>query len=583
MNAAGLLLVFVAAKLAVLHGHNIQWSAWSVIAYFWQDVLVALIFGGIDTLFRVIGVNARVRWSLYWAMVVYVVLNIPVERALFTPLTWPMIRAARGPLADSLLHDVTIANLVLIALTMAIGSLPALIGTEAKRVYVWLLIASLPLVFAGPSAGGRVDTHGMNRNVIAALLTSSRPQITSLVGRDFSRASHPGDWQRSRFAGETHDDLSSLRGIATGRNIIMVSLESTAAQYLGLYGAAQDPTPHLSALARNAVVFDHAYATYPESVKGLFSVLCSGFPAFDTTAEQYARVPCTSVARSLREAGYRTGLFHSGRFSYLGMESVIDDRGFDLLEDAGAISGHRNSSFGVDEPSTVDRMLAWIDAAPRAEPFFLTYLPIAGHHPYEAPAGGPFPSTDDFGRYRNALHDGDVSLGRLVEGIQSRGLAQNTVWVIFGDHGEAFGQHQGNYGHTFFLYEENIHVPFVIAAPGSLHAQTRASHVVSLLDTAPTILDLAGIKAPAEDQGRSMLEGDARMALFFADYSVGMMGLRDGPWKFIHELESGRSALFNLSHDPLERSDRSTNEPDRVRWYREDLEGWAAAQKSRYH
>ena len=145
----------------------------------------------------------------------------------------------------------------------------------------------------------------------------------------------------------------------------------------------------------------------------------------------------------------------------------------------------------------------------------------------------------------------------------------------------AFGQHQGNYGHTFFLYEENIHVPFVIAAPGSLHAQTRASHVVSLLDTAPTILDLAGINAPAEDQGRSMLDADARMALFFADYSVGMMGLRDGPWKFIYELESGHSRLFDLRQDPLERSDRSADQPDRARWYREDLEGWAAAQKNR--
>jgi arylsulfatase A-like enzyme len=263
------------------------------------------------------------------------------------------------------------------------------------------------------------------------------------------------------------------------------------------------------------------------------------------------------------------------------MRSVIQDRGFDTLEDAGAIGGNHDSSFGVDEASTVDRMLSWIDAAPRGRPFFLAYLPIAGHHPYEAPEGGPFPSSDDLGRYRNALHSGDVSLGTLVEGIRLRGLDRNTVWIIFGDHGEAFGQHAGDYGHTFHLYEENVHVPFVIAAPGVLHGQARVTNVVSLLDTAPTILDLAGLEAPAEDQGRSMLHGAAQLALFFADYSVGRLGLRDGRWKFIYELGSSQWRLYDLQTDPLERFDRSADEPDRTRWYREHLQDWAAAQKQR--
>jgi arylsulfatase A-like enzyme len=592
MKAAGLLLVFVAAKLAVIPGTGVgtgvgpdfQWSAWAAVAYFWQDVVVALLFGGADIVLRKAGVSARIRWSLYWTIVGYAVLNIPVERALFTPLTWPMLRAARGPLADSLLHDATPVNVLLMALTLVIGSVPVLLTPEreGRRSNVRLLIASVPLglVFCfllGPTADARVDTRGMNRNVISALLTRTRLPKTSEVASDV----RSGDWRRSRFERETNGDLSSLRGIAKGRNIIMVSLESTAAQYLGIYGAAQDPTPNLSALAQDAVIFDHAYAAYPESIKGLFSVLCSTFPAFDTTAEQYAHVPCDSVAASLRAAGYRTGLFHSGRFSYLGMESVIQHRGFDTLEDAGTIGGHRDSSFGVDEPSTVDRMLSWIDASPRTQPFFLTYLPIAGHHPYEAPPGGPFPSTDDLGRYRNALHDGDVSLGRLVEGLRTRGLAQNTVWIVFGDHGEAFGQHAGNYGHTFFLYEENVHVPFAIAAPGHLRSRTHITNVVSLVDTAPTILDLAGIDRPEGDQGGSMLDPSPRMALFFADYSVGLMGLRDGPWKFICEVGSSRSTLFDLTHDPLERSDRSADQPERARWYREHLEGWAAAQKER--
>jgi len=121
----------------------------------------------------------------------------------------------------------------------------------------------------------------------------------------------------------------------------------------------------------------------------------------------------------------------------------------------------------------------------------------------------------------------------------------------------------------------------LIAAPGILNGQTRVSNVVSLLDTAPTILDLVGLEAPAEDQGHSMLRGTPQMALFFADYSVGRVGLRDGRWKFIDELGSPRWRLFDLHSDPLERLDRSADQPERTRWYREHLHAWAAAQKNR--
>lgn len=194
---------------------------------------------------------------------------------------------------------------------------------------------------------------------------------------------------------------------------------------------------------------------------------------------------------------------------------VVQDRGYQILEDAGDIGGNLRSSFGVDEPATVARILAWIDALPRGQHFFLTYLPIAGHHPYDAPGGlGPFVGKDEIMQYRNSVHYGDVSLGTLIDGLRARGLYENTVWIIYGDHGEAFGQHDGNYGHTFFLYDENIHVPFVIAAPGLIRSQQRARKVVSLADTAPTILDLLGIAAPPNYQGRTMLNGPQRMALF---------------------------------------------------------------------
>src|SRR5262249_18099190 len=128
-------------------------------------------------------------------------------------------------------------------------------------------------------------------------------------------------------------------------------------------------------------------------------------------------------------------------------------------------------------------------------------------------------------------------------------------------------------------YEENVRVPLVFAAPGLFTSPRCVSRVASLLDVAPTTLDLLGLPAPSEYQGRSLLSGQSGMALFCTDYSLGLLGLRDGRWKFNLELESNRPLLFDLETDPGEKSDVSSLHPERVEAYRDHLRRWAAHQK----
>jgi glucan phosphoethanolaminetransferase (alkaline phosphatase superfamily) len=573
MKSASLLLVFVLAKLMVVWGHAEPFTVWSLVAYSWQDVMLALAFGAFEIAMRKIGASTRIVWAAYWGIVAYAAINIPVGRAVSTPLTRPMLRAARGPLADSMRLYLTATNILLVLFVLAAAAcLPRLLRRTPRRFALFAATCAIAIVLLGPLASTHVDTHGMDRNIVTALIGAGLPHA--------STGARTKDWRESRFEFERAEDLSHFRGAARDYNVVMISLESTAAQYLSLYGSGYAVMPNLSRLAQTALVFENAYAVYPESIKGLYSVLCSTSPAFDSQPEEYANLGCRSVASVLREAGCRTAMFHSGRFGYLGMESIIRNRGYQTLEDAGDIGGNHNSSFGVDEPATVARMLAWVDALPRGQHFFLTYLPIAGHHPYATPEPGPFLGPTEMDQYRNALHYGDVSLGALIEGLRVRGFGQNTVWVIYGDHGEAFHQHQGNYGHTFFLYEENVHVPFLIAAPGLLSGEQRVHKVMSLVDTAPSILDVLGIAPPANYQGHSVLSSTPRMALFFADYSLGLLGLRDGRWKFVYEIESGRVKLFNLETDPGELSNVSTSQPTRVAWYSEIVRGWSSAQKT---
>ena len=206
-------------------------------------------------------------------------------------------------------------------------------------------------------------------------------------------------------------------------------------------------------------------------------------------------------------------------------------------------------------------------------------MPVAGHHPYDSPEPGPFPEVDDIGRYRNALHYADSAIAQLTSGLAQRGLDESTMIVIVGDHGQAFGQHDGNYGHTFFLYEENVRVPLMFVVPG-LAQPVQVDRVVSTLDVAPTVLDLLGRESPKAFQGRSLLPCEHRMALFFTDYSQALLGLRDGRWKCLYEVESERLRLFDLEVDPGERNNLAEHHVARVHVYRDRLTRWSSASRA---
>lgn len=576
MKAVCLFAVLVLAHILTLTGHHVPLSPWTPLAYFWQDILTALLFGVVDSFIR----RQKIGWTLYGLLVVYVAVNVPIASILSSPLTWNMLRAARGPLSDSIAHYFTLRYIGEIVITCGAGILlplvyPFVCQRLELRAGKGVAVAALAIAVVaagGPFAAAKLDTAGMYRNAFGALWPAQ------LGG---STATGSEAWRTSPFPATPGIDLSAFQSAAAGRNVVVILLESTAARYLKTYGANEDPMPNLTRLAERSIVFENAYAVYPESIRELFSVLCSHYPAFGMPPDNYAAAPCTSLPELLKAAGYRTALFHSGRFMYLGMQSVVENHGFDTLEDAGAIGGNVNSSFGVDEPAAVGRMLSWIDGLPAGQRFFVTYIPVAGHHPYATPGPGPFAADTDIGRYRNALHYGDESLGTLFAGLRDRKLEDKTLFVIFGDHGEAFGQHDGNFGHSLFIYDENVRVPYIIAAPGLMKEQLRDPVAASVIDTAPTVLDLLGLPAPSRFQGSSLLNASPRMSLFFTDYSLGFLGLYDSCWKYIFETGSARSKLYNVCRDPDEKDDVSVPEAGRVTAYRSSVESWIAAQKGR--
>lgn len=570
-----------------------------------EDLEAVVVWAGLDALLGRLARRrelrgAKLRWAAYGAICVYAASNVPVARMFATPLTFPILMATDVALLDSLRIYVTWGNVLgIAAVVLTALVLPQwpratrrLRWPPTPRAQLLLLSGGLLLWLLGWMGQSRLPLRGLHRNVVFALVRSTLLQRGAHGTSDAIEIPPlpPADVNPQQTEPTRRDDLAALAGAAAGRDVLWVVMESTAARYLKPFGAAEDPTPNLTALAQGSVAFDAIYAAYPESIKGLFSLLCSANPAAHTTAARYTqdKLPCPALAQRFAAAGYKTAMFHSGWFLYLGMDGVVRDRGFAVTRDAGTIGGTYATSFGVDEATTVQRVLAFLDSLRPDERAFVMYLPIAGHHPYRSPGPAarprPFGERTELDAYRNDLYLGDAALGTLIAGLAERGRLAKMALVFSGDHGEAFRQHEGNFGHTLYLYEENLRVPLLLLLPGVTDragAPRRIAAPGSVIDIAPTLLELAGLPVPQAYQGRSLLHPPAAEAVprFLTDHAVYQVGLRQGRWKFIHEPESGRSQLFDLLRDPEEQRDVAAMQPQRVARYREHLRAWAARQR----
>ena len=291
-------------------------------------------------------------------------------------------------------------------------------------------------------------------------------------------------------------------------DVVLVTLDTVRADRMGFLGSTRKGlTPALDALAREAVVFERAYAQAPMTTVSHASILTGTHPPFHKVQDFGLALPPSApyLPALLGAAGYRTAAFVGSMvLDPKGPIAPGFDRGFDVYD-----AGFRTRKDGADPYATkerrgaevVARALAWLDRRP-AGPVFLWVHLYDAHDPYDPPT--PFKERFAKEPYDGEIAGVDAAVGRLLAGLRERRLYDGALVVVASDHGESLGEH-GETTHGVFLYEATIHVPLLLRLPGTREGGRRVSARVSLVDVAPTVLAAAAVAVPAAVQGRSLL------------------------------------------------------------------------------
>ncbi len=367
-------------------------------------------------------------------------------------------------------------------------------------------------------------------------------------------------------------------------NIIIYFFESTSLPYLDEKINNSYVTPNWRNLMKNAFVAQNHYANFPLSANSLYNVITSSYEEYsrDLVIQKYPRIKTPTIYEILKDNGYRTCLIHTGSLLYAGQRKFLENRKIDrIIEYRDLIKNteHRRIvGYGIDERAMTKPAIDFMNRD-RTRPFCVTLFPLNPHHPYAIPESrfmitGKIPQNTPRNRkrwmnYLNSLHFADFALGELVRELEKNGLMKNTLFVLFADHGQAFYQHRENLNHRRFLYEENVHVPFLIYNRDFFRKPVYYGGVSRHLDILPTLLDIVGIKLDTELEGISLFSSHREQsAMLHTSWNHEFFGIRDGRWKYIYRVEDGYEELYNLRRDPRETKNLAPGMGNRVMLFR---------------
>lgn len=321
-------------------------------------------------------------------------------------------------------------------------------------------------------------------------------------------------------------------------NVVVIFQESSHNKYLSLFDGKKDTQPLLAKYKDRMELFPNFFSNYAASMNARFAALSGLYPVRDSEKFTFDRVNVKSLFDILHGAGYQCSVFYSSFLDYTGFRDFLKGRGVDAMYDADNMPGRQHEpsvTWGLHEEDTIGAIRSQIEQyATDRQPFFLTYVPVAPHNPFD---GVPesfrkyeLKRMDDYTPlYLNDLLYMDWCITSVLDQLKASGLLDNTLVVITDDHGEMLGENGGPIGHGWMATPELTNIPLIIMDPDNpgYHLNDTIGSQVDLL---PTILDLLGMPLPEDQlyQGTSLYSPTAQTDRTIYLNSIQQYGIIEG-------------------------------------------------------
>ncbi len=372
--------------------------------------------------------------------------------------------------------------------------------------------------------------------------------------------------------------LINLAIFAQSPNVILITLDTTRADHIGCYTGREGFTPNIDEIAKKGIYFEEARCHVPLTLPSHANILTGKLPSsLNLRVNGLELNPKhTLIQEIFKKKGYKTVAVVS---SIILEKTRGLSRGFELYNDR--MTKIPKGGGPPEERRAEEVTKAALQEMERVNsPYFLWVHYYDPHFDYNPP------SPYDI-KFKDNLYDGEIAymdenIGKLLKSLSAKGKLKNTIIVIAGDHGEGLMEH-GERQHGVFIYEYALHIPLIISYEGVLPSSKKLNGMCTLIDIAPTILELAGIKPEGMD-GRSLLpliregkweEKSIYIETYHGYFNYGwapLRGIMDREYKFI---DAPKPELYKYRES--EDKNLYTENGEIVKKFRKELEKFPAA------
>ena len=396
-------------------------------------------------------------------------------------------------------------------------------------------------------------------------------------------------------------------------NVMIMVIDALRPDHLGCYGYERNTSPNIDRLAKQGILFSQAISAGGWTFESVPSILTStySFTHQIRGPNNFRNPQIKTIAGELNTKGYHCVLWSNhSTLKYLDIKEGFQKVYIPYL--------YKDNNRVLSDYILTSQIINRLKKRYKNIPFFF-YIHYEGCHvPYRPPPtykhiylhdnkygrksefipvsnrsdgdekyGGqgkiPYVVAENnitdpnyyISQYDGAISYTDEQIGRLTDALKELDLDKNTLIILTADHGEMLGEHDIYFTHNG-AYEENIRVPLIIRFPKLCPRGKVISRQVSLVDIAPTILELVGLNRPSYMQGESLFAFIKPFRIYRAKYVLSCckntLALRAEDWKLIYANDFHEWELFNLRNDPKEQYNLIAKRPDKFKQLKQNLE-----------